>query len=132
MIIININYMAKKILVIEDEKPIADAMQVGLSEAGYEVKVAYDGESGLLQAKELVPDLILLDLLLPKKDGITVLNELRQDEKTKAVPVMILSQLSDTGKISEGVALGVVGYLVKVDFSLAEVVEKIQEVLGDK
>ena len=124
--------MAKKILVIEDEKPIADAMQVGLSEVGYEVSVAYDGEDGLKQAKELIPDLILLDLLLPKKDGITVLNELRQDEKTKSVPVMILSQLSDTGKISEGVALGVVGYLVKVDFSLAEVVEKIKEVLGDK
>ncbi len=124
--------MAKKILIIEDEKPIADAMQIGLNEAGYDVNVAYDGEDGLNQAKDLVPDLILLDLLLPKKDGITVLNELRQDAKTKNVPVMILSQLSDTGKISEGVALGVVGYLVKVDFTLAEVVNKVKEVLGDK
>ncbi len=58
---------------------------------------------------------------------MTVLKEMREEEKTKEIPVMILSQLSDTDKISEGVALGVVGYLVKVDYSLAEVVEKIKE-----
>ena len=77
------------------------------------------------------PDLILLDLILPKKDGMAVLHELRESDETKSVPVMILSQLSDTEKISEGVALGVVGYLVKVDFSLAEVVEKVKGVLGE-
>lgn len=121
----------KKILIIEDEQAMADAMQVGLTEAGYEATAAYDGEEGLNKAKEVVPNLILLDLMLPKKDGMTVLRELREDDKTKDIPVMILSQLSDTAKISEGVALGVVGYLVKVDFSLAEVVEKIKAVLGD-
>ena len=121
----------KKILIIEDEQAIADAMQVGLTEAGYEATAAYDGEEGLNKAKEIVPNLILLDLMLPKKDGMAVLHELREDDKTKDIPVMILSQLSDTAKISEGVALGVVGYLVKVDFSLAEVVEKIKVVLGD-
>lgn len=122
--------MAKKILIIEDEVAIADAMQAGLTEAGYEATAAYDGEDGLKQAKELKPDLILLDLLLPKKDGMTVLHELREDKATDKIPVMILSQLSDTDKISEGVSLGVVGYLVKVDFSLAEVIEKIKGVLG--
>ena len=81
--------------------------------------LAYDGEDGLAKAKEVAPDLILLDLMLPKKDGIAVLKEMREDDKTKDIPVMILSQLSDTDKISEGVALGVVGYLVKVDYSLA-------------
>lgn len=123
--------MAKKILIIEDEQAIADAMKMGLVESGYEAQVAYDGEEGLNKAKELKPNLILLDLLLPKKDGMTLLHELREQEETKDIPVMILSQLSDTGKISEGVSLGVVGYLVKVDFSLAEVVEKIKSVLGD-
>jgi DNA-binding response OmpR family regulator len=123
--------MAKKIVIIEDEQPIADAMQTGLNEAGYEAVTAYDGEEGLNKVKEVLPDLILLDLLLPKKDGLTVLHELREDEKTKDIPVLILSQLSDTNKISEGVSLGVVGYLVKVDFSLAEVVDKVKEVLGD-
>lgn len=122
--------MAKKILIVEDETAIADAMQVGLTEAGYEAKAAYDGEEGLKQAEEFKPDLILLDLLLPKKDGMTVLHELRENEATAKIPVMILSQLSDTDKISEGVSLGVVGYLVKVDFSLAEVIEKIKGVLG--
>ncbi len=123
--------MSKKILIIEDEQAIADAMQTGLTEAGYEAITAYDGEEGLNKAKEIIPDLILLDLMLPKKDGITVLKELREFEKTNEVPVLILSQLSDTNKISEGVSLGVVGYLVKVDFSLAEVVEKVKEVLGE-
>ncbi len=121
--------MSKKILIIEDEQAIADAMQMGLTEAGYEAITAYDGEEGLNKAKEIIPDLILLDLMLPKKDGITVLKELREFEDTNEVPVLILSQLSDTNKISEGVSLGVVGYLVKVDFSLAEVVEKVKEVL---
>jgi len=123
--------ISKKILIIEDEQAIADAMQIGLTEAGYEAITAYDGEEGLNKAKEIIPDLILLDLMLPKKDGITVLKELREFEKTNEVPVLILSQLSDTNKISEGVSLGVVGYLVKVDFSLAEVVEKVKEVLGE-
>jgi len=123
--------MPKKILIIEDEQAMADAMKIGLVESNYEAAVAYDGEDGLEQAKKMKPDLILLDLLLPKKDGITILHELREDETTKDVPVMILSQLSDTNKISEGVSLGVVGYLVKVDFSLAEVVEKVKSVLGD-
>ena len=123
--------MSKKILIVEDEQAIADAMQTGLTDAGYDAITAYDGEAGLNQAKELIPDLILLDLMLPKKDGMTVLKELRENEETKEVPVLILSQLSDTSKISEGVSLGVVGYLVKVDFSLAEVVERIKEVLGE-
>ncbi|PIP28775.1 response regulator, partial [Candidatus Kuenenbacteria bacterium CG23_combo_of_CG06-09_8_20_14_all_39_39] len=122
--------MPKKILIIEDEQVIADALKMGLVESNYKAVVAYDGEDGLEQAKKNKPDLILLDLLLPKKDGMTVLRELREDKITKNVPVMILSQLSDTNKISEGVSLGVVGYLVKVDFSLAEVVEKVKSVLG--
>lgn len=121
--------MAKKILIIEDEQAIADAMQMGLSDVGYEALVAYDGEDGLKQALDSSPDLILLDLMLPKKDGMTLLKELRANGSK--VPVMILSQLSDTAKISEGVSLGVVGYMVKVDFSLAEVVEKVKEVLGE-
>ena len=123
--------MSKKILIVEDETAIADAMKVGLDESGYQASVAYDGEDGLAKAKELKPDLILLDLMLPKKDGMTVLKEMREDDTTKDIPVMILSQLSDTDKISEGVALGVVGYLVKVDYSLSEVVEKIKEALGE-
>jgi DNA-binding response OmpR family regulator len=123
--------MAKKILIIEDEQAIADAMKTGLTESGYDAEVAYDGEEGEKKAKELKPDLILLDLLLPKKDGMTVLKDLREEEVTKEIPVLILSQLSDTDKISEGVSLGVVGYLVKVDFSLAEVVEKIKGVLEE-
>ena len=123
--------MAKKILIIEDEQAIADAMRIGLIESGYEAVTAYDGEEGLKRAKEIKPDLILLDLLLPKKDGMTLLHELREDKETDKIPVMILSQLSDTDKISEGVSLGVVGYLVKVDFSLAEVVEKVKGILGE-
>ena len=123
--------MAKKVLIIEDEQAIADAMKMGLIEAGYEAEAVYDGEEGLARAKEQKPDLILLDLLLPKKDGMTVLKELRQNKETLKIPVMILSQLSDTDKISQGVSLGVVGYLVKVDFSLDEVVAKVKEVLGE-
>ena len=123
--------MAKKILIVEDEEAIANAMQIGLSEVGYEVEAVYDGEEGINRAKTFKPDLILLDLLLPKKDGMTVLHELRETAETKDIPVMILSQLSDTNKVSEGVSLGVVGYLVKVDFSLTEVVERVKGIVGE-
>ncbi|NMB48649.1 response regulator transcription factor [Candidatus Kuenenbacteria bacterium] len=123
--------MAKKILIIEDETALADAMKVGLSDAGYEAETAYDGEEGINKVKSFAPDLVLLDLMLPKKDGMTILKEMRQETATAEIPVMILSQLSDTEKISEGVSLGVVGYLVKVDFSLAEVVEKVKKTLGE-
>ena len=123
--------MAKKILIIEDEVALADSMKVGLTDAGYEADTAYDGEDGMVKVKSLTPDLVLLDLMLPKKDGMTILKEMRADSATADIPVMILSQLSDTEKISEGVSLGVVGYLVKVDFSLAEVVEKVKKALCD-
>jgi len=80
-----------QLLVIDDDRKIAKAVSVRLQAAGYEVRVAHDGEAGLAAAIEQVPDAIVLDLRMPKLDGMSVLNELRAREHTRHVPVVVLS-----------------------------------------
>jgi len=125
--------MAKQtILIIEDEQTILKAIQIALEEAGYQVFTAIDGESGEGAAKTEKPDLILLDIILPRKNGLDVLKSLKADEATKRIPVILLTNLSDTDTVSQGVALGARGYLVKANYSLDEVVAKVKEVLKKK
>lgn len=123
--------MAKKILFIEDESALQKAATQVLSETGYEVSSALDGETGLRVAKELLPDLILLDLILPKKNGFEVLKELKENEQTKKIPVIILSNLESGGDVQKSLELGATTYLVKTNYSLQDVVEKIKGILGE-
>jgi DNA-binding response OmpR family regulator len=125
--------MAKHtILIIEDEQTILKAIQIALEEAGYQVITAIDGEGGEAMAKSGKPDLILLDIILPRKNGLDVLKSLKADEAIRHVPVILLTNLSDTETVSQGVALGARGYLVKANYSLDEVVAKVREVLKKK
>jgi len=119
----------KKILFIEDEAAIQKTLGESLRNKGYDVKSALDGEIGLRLAKSENPDLILLDLILPKKHGLEVLEELRKDKRTKDVPVIILTNLENVGEVEKAVSLGATTYLIKTNYSLEEVIEKVQKVL---
>jgi DNA-binding response OmpR family regulator len=123
------------ILVVEDEKILADTLEEKLSSEGFGVTKAYDGEEGLKLAMSKHPNLILLDLLMPKMDGMTFLKELRQDESWgKNVPVIILTNLSshDEQRNKDIVELEPSYYFMKTDKSVEEIVDKIKERLDVK
>lgn len=122
----------KKILFIEDESALQKTIEEALKQENFEVIKALDGEIGLKIAKKELPDLILLDLILPKLDGFEVLKELKKDEATKDIPVIILTNLEGTQDIEKALSLGATTYLVKANYDLEEVVEKIKNVLNLK
>ena len=119
-----------KILFIEDEPALQHATTQILSEEGYTPLTALDGETGLQLAKKELPDLILLDLVMPRKNGFEVLEELKKDPKTAAIPVIILSNLEGNADIERALALGATTYLVKTNYRLDEVMQKIKAILG--
>ncbi len=118
------------ILVIDDEALIAKALSAKLQKEGFVVLVAKDGAEGLEMALDKHPDLILLDLILPIMDGMTILNQLRADSWGKSVPIIILTNLSKAETVVEGKKKGVTDYLVKTDWKLEEVVQKVKYELG--
>ena len=118
-----------KILVVEDDKFLANAYRVKLEKLGFEVKIAMDGEEGLVFAAEFVPDLILLDLVMPKKDGFTVLQELKADEKLKNIPVLVASNLGQKEDVDKAKELGAVDFVIKSDESLSSIVDKMRRYL---
>lgn len=120
----------KKVLFIEDESALQRAATQILSEEGYQVLSALDGEIGLRLAREEMPDLILLDIILPKKDGFEVLGELKSDSATKNIPVIILTNLEGSADVQRALELGATTYLVKTNYRLQEVVEKVKQVIG--
>lgn len=114
--------MAKKILVVDDEKPIVDIEKFNLNKEGYDVYVAYDGEEALEQVNEVDPDLIILDLMLPKVDGLEVAREVR---KTKDTPIiMVTAKDSELDKVL-GLELGADDYVTK-PFSNRELVARVK------
>lgn len=120
--------MGKKILIIEDEKPMANALSLKLRSAGFETVLVYDGETAISTLQQSPFDLIILDLILPKKDGFFILGELK---KLKiAAPVIVSSNLSQNEDIKRSIELGARDYFIKSDTTLAEVVEKVKQALG--
>ena len=118
----------KRILIAEDEKPMANALGLKLRSAGFEATLVYDGEAAISSVRESSFDLIILDLVMPKKDGFFVLAELK---KLKiAVPVIVSSNLSQEEDIKRARELGARDYFIKSDTTLATVVEKVKQALG--
>ena len=114
--------MDKKILIVEDEKPIADILQFNLEKEGYQIEIAYDGEEALEKVEKSDPDLVLLDLMLPKKDGIEVCREIR---KTHHMPIIMLTAKdSEIDKVL-GLELGADDYVTK-PFSMRELIARIK------
>lgn len=121
----------KIILFIEDELALQKTFSEVLNQEGYKVMSALDGELGLRLAKQKKPDLILLDLILPKVHGFEILKELKGDEATKDIPVIVLTNLEGVGDIEKALELGATTYLVKATYSLEEVIAKIKKTLGE-
>jgi len=115
------------ILIVEDEPTLQKALRIALEREGYEVKSAMEGEAGLKLAKESKPNLILLDLILPKIDGFEILAELKKDESTKEIPVIILTNLESSQDIEKALVLGAKTYLVKANYDLKDVIQKVKE-----
>ncbi len=119
----------KKILFIEDEASLQKTLGELLRGEGYEVISALDGESGLNLARTQSPDLIILDLILPKIHGLDVLKELKKDDTTREIPIIILTNLEDMASVEKALELGATTYLVKANYTLEEVLEKIKNAL---
>ena len=119
----------KKILFIEDESALQTTFGEVLGQEGYELISALDGEIGLRLAEEKMPDLILLDLILPKVSGFDVLEKLKKDEKTKDIPIIVLTNLEGVNEVQKALDLGAKTYLVKANYKLEEITEKIKEIL---
>lgn len=119
----------QKILIIEDDGFLLQMYSSKLAMEGFKILDAVDGEKGLRVAKKELPDLILLDLLLPKKDGIWVLEGLKKDAQTSQIPVMVLSNIGQKDKIDRCFELGAVDYLIKAHFIPSEVIAKIKKTL---
>ncbi len=117
------------ILLIEDESAIADMYAIKFRKAGYIITVARDGAEGLRRAQETPPDLILLDIIMPRMDGFAVLAGLKQHSATSAIPVVLLTNLGQEEDIQRGLAAGAIDYLIKANHTPAEVLAKVKKIL---
>lgn len=117
----------RKILIAEDDKFITKAYKAGLEKEGFEVIFASDGETALVEIKTNKPSLVLLDLMMPKKNGFDVLVDMKLDESVKDTPVIVLSNLGQSSDIEKAKSMGAVDYLVKSQNTLSEVVTKVKQ-----
>ncbi|MDP2864349.1 MAG: response regulator [bacterium] len=119
----------KTILFIEDESALQKTFGEIIAQEGYQMISALDGETGLSVAKEKKPDLILLDLILPKIHGFDVLKKLKEENETRDIPVIVLTNLETLEDVEKALELGATTYLVKANYSLEEILEKIKKAL---
>lgn len=124
--------MKKKILLIEDEEILLDLLKRKLTQEGYQVIVAENGEEGLKILKEtpVKPDLILLDIVMPKMGGFEVLEEMNKDEELKKIPVIIISNSGQPVELDRAQKLGARDWLIKTEFDPNEVLEKVKRQIG--
>ncbi|MBI3305334.1 response regulator [Candidatus Parcubacteria bacterium] len=118
-----------KILFVEDDPVLQQTFTDFLKSEGYAMVSALDGLAGLKAAQTEQPNLILLDLILPKMDGFEVLQAIKADEKTRDIPVIVLTNLEGTGDVERALELGATTYLVKANYELEDILTKIKSVL---
>jgi DNA-binding response OmpR family regulator len=121
----------KKILVVEDEIELLKVIESQLKDKNFEVVTATDGVEGLDAALRERPDLILLDIVMPKMDGMAMLAKLRRDSWGKNAKVILLTNLGDTEKVAEAIKLGTYDYLVKADWNINDVVKLVNDRLAE-
>lgn len=124
--------MAKKILLVEDEVFISDLYSRQLTKAGFDVKVANDGPSGLKTLEEGKFDLLLLDIMLPGMNGLELLKKWRAKEPKNPMPVLLLTNLGQDEVIKEGFSLGVQGYLIKAGYTVEQIINEVKNALAGK
>lgn len=118
------------VLLVEDEKMLADMYSMKFNMDGFTTHTAYDGEAGLKMAQTVKPDIILLDIIMPKMDGFAVLKALRADPSLARTPIVLLTNLGQDEDMKKGQQLGATGYFVKANHTPAEVVAKVKSVLN--
>ncbi len=117
------------IVLVEDDRFLANIYKTKFEMEGFKVTVEENGESGLAEIIKKKPDVVLLDILLPKMDGFTVLEKLKAESKTKDIPVILLTNLGQKDDVDKGLEMGAVDYLIKAHFKPSETVEKVKKVL---
>lgn len=121
-----------KILLVEDDPFLSSMYSTKFEIEDFTVLAAVDGEKGLKLALSERPDIILLDIIMPKMNGFEVLEKLKEDSTTKDIPVILLTNLNQKDEIAKGLSLGATDYLIKAHFMPSEVVDKIKKVIGSK
>jgi DNA-binding response OmpR family regulator len=130
----NIQFMERKtkVLIIDDDDYIVKALGDHLSRKGYEIHVATDGEEGLEAVRRKEPDLVLLDIVMPRKDGIALLKNLKENEDTQQIPVIMITNLESKDTLEEMNRLGISAIMVKANYGLVEVIDMIEQTLRAK
>jgi DNA-binding response OmpR family regulator len=118
--------MAKKILIVEDELPLAQMLSDKFLAVGYDVATAGDGQTGLEKTLAWKPDLILLDVVMPRMDGMPMLHKLRAHPEGKNQPVILLTNLSDTEHVYDAMSNGVFDFLVKSNWDIDDLVDEVR------
>lgn len=117
------------VLLVEDDVFLAGIYQKKFEIDGFKITIAENGEKGLAEVKKKPPDVILLDILLPKLDGFAILDRLKKDPATKDIPVILLTNLGQKDDVEKGLEAGAADYLIKAHFKPSEVVDKVKKVL---
>lgn len=120
----------KRILLAEDDRFLRKAAEAALRNRGYTVLIAVDGEEAVQRARSEAPDVILLDLIMPKLQGFEVLRALKEDAVTAAIPVIVLSNLGQEHDVQEALGLGAVAYFIKANLSLHDLAARVDETLA--
>lgn len=120
----------KVILIVEDDESMIEALIEKFSVSGFDVISAKNGSEGLKLALSKHPDVILLDIVMPKMDGLSMLKKLKEDRWGAFAPVVILTNLSDNQKLAEALEIGIVEYMIKAEVKLSDIVSKVKRVLG--
>jgi CheY-like chemotaxis protein len=120
----------KKILIVEDEEILLHLLQKKLSQEGYQVGIARDGLEGLQKMREEKPDLVLLDIVMPRMGGFEVMEEMRKDKELKDICVIVISNSGQPVELDQAQRLGAKDWLIKTEFDPQEVIEKVKKQIG--
>lgn len=122
--------MTKKVLIVDDEQNIAISVEYLMRREGFDVSVARDGEEGLAMIRSTKPDLVLLDVMMPKMDGFQVLSEVRSDRELDGVRIIMLTAKGREAEVEKGLSLGADAYIPK-PFSTSDLVNRVKTLLGE-
>ena len=117
------------VLLIEDDQFLSDIYKTKFEMEGFKITLADSGETGLAAVKKKRPDIILLEILMPKMDGFEVLKNLKEKSTTKNIPVILLTNLGQKDDVDKGLAMGASDYLIKAHFKPSETVDKVKKIL---
>jgi DNA-binding response OmpR family regulator len=119
----------KKILIADDDPFLGSTYKVNFQKTGHDVEVVGDGNQVMASLEEQIPDVVILDLIMPRKDEFTVLEEIRKSEKFKSIPVIVSSNLGQKEDIERGMELGANDYVIKSNMTMEELIKKVEAVI---